>query len=99
MVVEFLKELDLGEAESIALAVEEKAKYLIIDEYKGRAIADAYGVKIVGILGVLIQAKQQGVISSVKPNIEKLIEIGFRLDKKLIAKVLRSLGEEYQDLS
>ena len=99
MVVELLKELDLGEAESIALAVEEKAKYLIIDEYKGRAIADAYGVKIVGILGVLIQAKQQGVISSVKPSIEKLIEIGFRLDKKLIAKVLRSLGEEYQDLS
>lgn len=94
MVVELLKELDLGEAESITLAVEEKAKYLIIDEYKGRAIADAYGVKIVGILGVLIQAKQQGVISSVKPNIKKLIEIGFRLDKKLIAKVLRSLGEE-----
>ncbi len=47
MVVGLLKELDLGEAESIALAVEEKAKYLIIDEYKGRAIADAYGVKIV----------------------------------------------------
>ena len=46
MVLELLEELELGESESIALAVEEQAKYLIIDEYKGRMIADAYGVKI-----------------------------------------------------
>jgi predicted nucleic acid-binding protein len=50
--------------------------------------------KIVGILGVLIQAKQKGVISSAKEYIEKLIEIGFRLDKKLIGQVLKKLGEE-----
>jgi len=93
MVAELLEELDLGESESIALAIEEKAEYLIIDEYKGRMIAELYGVKIVGILGVLIQAKQFGIIASVKPNIEKLKEIGFRLDKKLIGKVLDKLGE------
>lgn len=94
MVVELMKDLDLGEAESIALAIEEKAKYLIIDEHKGRMIADARGVKIVGILGVLIQAKQQGIVPSVKFNIEKLVDIGFRLDKKLIEKVLKRLGED-----
>ena len=94
LVFELLEELELGESESIALAVEENARYLIIDESKGRAIADSYGVKIVGILGVLIQAKQKGVISSAKEYIEKLIEIGFRLDKKLIGQVLKKLGEE-----
>ncbi len=93
IVTELLEELDFGESESIALAIEAKAEYLIIDEYKGRLIADRYGIKIVGILGVLIQAKQKGVISSVKLNIENLQKIGFRLDKNLIDKVLKSLGE------
>lgn len=94
LVFDLLEELDLGESESIALAVEENARYLIIDESKGRAIAESYGVRIVGTLGVLIQAKQKGMIPSVKEYIEKLIEIGFRLDKKLIRQVLQNLGEE-----
>lgn len=93
MVVQLLEKIDLGEAESIVLAMEEQAKYLIIDEYKGRMIADSLGIKIVGILGVLIQAKKREAISAVKPHIDQLIEIGFRLDKKLIEKVLKGLGE------
>jgi predicted nucleic acid-binding protein len=56
-------------------------------------IADSLGIKIVGILGVLIQAKKREAISAVKPHIDQLIEIGFRLDKKLIEKVLKGLGE------
>lgn len=93
MIVQLLEEIDLGEAESIVLAMEEQAKYLIIDEYKGRMIADSYGIKIVGILGVLIQAKKKEAISAVKPHIDQLIEIGFRLDKKLVERVLKGLGE------
>lgn len=93
LVFELMAELDLGESESIALAVEENARYLIIDEYKGRKIADSYGVKIVGILGILVQAKQTGLISSVKDTIQKLVEAGFRLDKKLVERVLKALGE------
>lgn len=93
MIVQLLEEIDLGEAESIVLALEEQAKYLIIDEYKGRLIADSYGIKIVGILGVLIQAKKKKIILKIKPHIDQLVEIGFRLDKKLIEKVLKGLGE------
>ena len=93
LIVHLLHEIDLGEAESIALAVEEQAKYLIIDEYKGRIIADSYGVKIVGILGVLIQAKKTKVLPAIKPHIDQLIEIGFRLDQKLVERVLKGLGE------
>ena len=93
MVVKLMDELDLGEAESITLALEEKAEYLIIDEFKGRKIADSYGVRIVGILGVLIQAKKNEIILEVKPHIMKLVEVGFRLDNKLIERVLKGLGE------
>lgn len=93
MVVKLLEDLGLGEAESIALALEEETKYLIINEYKGRMIADSYGLKIVGILGVLIQAKKNGIIPFVKPHIDKFVDIGFRLNKKLINRVLTSLEE------
>ncbi|WP_367391861.1 DUF3368 domain-containing protein [Lewinella sp. LCG006] len=84
----------MGESESIALAIEKNAKYLIIDEYKGRLIAEQYGVKIVGVLGILIQAKQKGVITSVKEEIEKLRSIGFRLNQRLVDNVLQRLGEK-----
>mgnify|MGYP003680971013 CR=1 FL=1 len=97
MLAQLLEILDLGESESIIVAIESNANYLIIDEYKGRKIAELYGVKISGILGVLIQAKKQGLISSVQENIKKLVEIGFRLDKSLVERVLKSLGEVQGD--
>ncbi len=78
-----MEELDLGEAESIALAIEHKAQYLIIDEYRGRLIAEQYGVKIVGVLGILIQAKQDGLIDSVKDEVQSLRQVGFRLNQRL----------------
>ncbi len=93
LILQLLDELDLGESESIALAIEKDARYLIIDEFKGRVIADKYGVKIVGVLGVLIQAKQNGLISSVKEYTTDLRNIGFRLDKNLVQNVLRKLNE------
>jgi predicted nucleic acid-binding protein len=93
-VMKLLEELDLGEAESIALAIERKAKYLIIDEYRGRQIAEQYGVKIVGVLGILIQAKQDGLIDSVKDEVQRLRQVGFRLNQRLVDGVLKRLGEK-----
>lgn len=93
LILELSEELDLGESEAIALAIEHQARYLIIDEYRGRAIADQYGVKIIGILGVLIQAKQANLIKTVNPYILHLREIGFRLNQNLIDTVLKRLGE------
>jgi predicted nucleic acid-binding protein len=64
--------LDKGEAEAITLYKEKAADLLLIDERKGRRIAEMYNVKIVGTLGILVKAKQEGFIPVIKPSIEIL---------------------------
>jgi predicted nucleic acid-binding protein len=93
LVLQLLNDLDLGEAESIALAVEKNASYIIIDELKGRKIATRLGLKVVGILGILIKAKLDGKVPQVRPLIDGLSAHGFRLKDDLVKAVLKRLGE------
>lgn len=90
-----LKDLDKGEAEAIVLAIELRADYLLMDETKGRAVAESYEIKVIGILGVLLQAKEKGLISEVKSHLQKLVnEAGFWLNPQLIEKVLELANEK-----
>ena len=93
--VQSLKEqLDEGESSVIALALELKANWLIIDEQLGRKIAIEYNLKITGILGILIEAKRQGLISLVKPILDDLINIAkFWVDSSLYTRILSIVGE------
>jgi predicted nucleic acid-binding protein len=93
LVYELSQKLDLGESEAIALALEKNADYLLIDEYAGRSIADDLGLKIVGVLGILIQAKQENYLQEIGPVIRELKEIGFRLSDSLVDIVLKKIGE------
>ena len=89
-----LDELDPGEAESIALAIELNADLLLIDERKGRKIAEKYSIRITGLLGILIESKKDGLIEKLKPLLDKLIyEMGFRINPKLYQEVLRIVEE------
>ncbi len=85
--------LDLGEASSIALAIESGDCLLIIDEYKGRKFAMSLGLKITGTLGILVLAKQLGYISTVKAFLDKIKLTNFRLRDELIQSVLKQAGE------
>jgi predicted nucleic acid-binding protein len=85
--------LDLGEASAIALAIEEKDSLLIIDELKGRKFAEQLGLNFTGTLGVLINAKQKGILTSVKPAIQKIKETNFRLTRHLEQRILEKAGE------
>lgn len=95
ILVQFLKEkLDPGESSAIALARELNADWLIIDEQLGREIAVEYNLKIIGILGILIEAKRQGLIPTVKPILDDLRNIAkFWVSPSLYHRILSIVGE------
>lgn len=62
----FFIDLDKGEAEVLILSQELNADLVIIDEIFGRRCAKQMNVKLTGTLGVLLKAKKQGIISSLK---------------------------------
>ncbi len=85
--------LDTGEAAVIQLAIEQNIETVCIDERAGRRAASAVGLKVVGSLGLLGKAKTLGLITEVKPYIEKAKSSGIFYDDKLIEPFLKSLGE------
>lgn len=86
-------ELDEGEAEAIALAQQVAADLLLMDERRGRAAAERFGLRVLGLLGVFIEAKQQGLISQLKPHLDSLIQSGFWISQQLYQRVLQAAGE------
>jgi len=86
--------LDIGEASSIALALEIENSVLIIDEVKGRKIAKSYDLEIIGTIGVLILAYRIGRIDDLERVVLQLVENGFRLSQKIIDRLIKEFGNK-----
>lgn len=86
-------QIDKGEASAIALALETEGSTVILDDYKARKIAEQLNVHYTGTLGVIIKAKKQGVIPSIKPIVEKIKTTDFRLSPELEQIALEIAGE------
>jgi uncharacterized protein len=88
-------QLDRGEAEAIALAIQLQAERLLIDEELGRRVAAEYQIQMTGVLGILIEAKHRQLITAVKPLLEALITTAdFWVSQRLYKRVLEAVGEE-----
>lgn len=90
-----LTEIDLGEAEAIALAKQLRADWLLMDETIGRSIARKQGLNVIGLLGVLLEAKRLGELASVKTIVDELIQKAkFRVNKKIYQEILELANEK-----
>jgi uncharacterized protein len=86
--------MDYGESESVILYKELKADFLLLDDKKARQIAENFGIKCVGTLGILAVAMERGFITSLKPYFEKLLEHNRYFSLNLLNRVLSKYNEE-----
>lgn len=89
-----LLDLHQGEAEAITLAIDLGIRLLVMDEKIGRERAKDLGLKTVGVLGVLLNAKKHGRITSLKEAMAALKnEVGFFISDDLYRQILEQAGE------
>jgi predicted nucleic acid-binding protein len=86
--------VDLGEASTIALAVQMPGEsVMILDDLKARKLAKQLDLKYTGLLGILLKAKQQNIITSVSDILAQFRQVNFRFSEKLETEVLKLAGE------
>ena len=94
LAVQLLREvLDAGESEAIILARELDADLVLIDERAAARKARGIGLQTIGTLGVLLMAKDKGLVAALKPLLDNLRRAGFRMSDDLYVQVLNSAGE------
>lgn len=87
------REIHVGEAEALVLAVETDADWVLLDERAARDNAETLGLSYMGLLGVLARAKRDGLIPSIRPLLDALRAHGFWVSEALYEYVLAQMGE------
>ncbi|MHB8777045.1 MAG: DUF3368 domain-containing protein [Anaerolineales bacterium] len=88
-----LDEMDLGEVETIILAGEMNADWVLMDEKKGRRKLSQLNIPKIGTIGILLKVKQLGLIPTLKSEIEKLRNSSFAISQLVVSEVLKLAGE------
>jgi hypothetical protein len=86
-------DLGRGEREAIALAIDSGADLVILDDQQGRLFSRDKGLTVTGTVGVLIEAKERGLIPSLRPEMDRLIEAGMWISEVFYHRILKEYGE------
>jgi predicted nucleic acid-binding protein len=85
--------LGKGECAAMILAEEQQAEQLLIDDLDARRVALSRNLPVIGTIGTILLAKQQGIIDSVKDILAAMIKNGTRISPRLYQNVIAAAGE------
>lgn len=88
-------ELDDGERQAIALAIEIGERRILLDEREARQIAQGLGLQVMGTLGILLLAKSNQTIPQVRPILDNMMNVAqYWVSAALYEQVLQQVGED-----
>ena len=87
-------QLGAGESEVIALSTELTDVVAVLDDKKARRVAHEMSLKVMGTVGLLLRAKQHDLLQELKPVLDSLEGVGFRLSRELLREALRLAKED-----
>ena len=88
-----VRDLGKGETSVILLGIENPNCLLILDDRLARKVARNLDLRITGTIGILILAKENGIIKAIKPYLDKLSDIRFYLSKEHRNLILKKADE------
>ncbi|MCP4130010.1 MAG: DUF3368 domain-containing protein [bacterium] len=91
--IQIIPDLGKGEAEVIALGIDNANPLLVLDDALARKIAMLNNFTITGTVGILLKAKEKNYIPEIKPVLEELKKCGFYITEKLVADILKIANE------
>lgn len=69
------------------------AARVVLDDLEARCYANSMNICVIGSLGIVVMARQKGLIVEAKPVVERIRRVGLYLDDGVVAKVLEMVGE------
>jgi len=93
LLTEIVRDIGIGETEVILLGLENPESLIILDDRLARDIAGNLNLNVTGTIGILILAKENGIIKAVKPYLDKLVDFGFYLSKEHRNIILKKADE------
>ena len=85
--------LDAGETDAIALALELNPTWIVLDDLRARRLADRLGLPVIGTVGILRTAKLLGIVDRLEPLIDALRTTRFFVDQRIVDRLLEEFGE------
>jgi hypothetical protein len=82
-----------GEHEVISLGLELSAVRPILDERPARRLAASLGLAVIGTIGLLLAAKDRGLLAKIRPELDRLLTARFFMDQELYDRAITQAGE------